>query len=115
MQTFMDAVPGGKPLKKPLEKYTGSYQKVDTPLRFQTDFVDYSKVTLSWLVTSGASGYVISQDGVQILSLMPLMITVTVGGLEPNTAYSFTILAVSSGGLKSLRSKPSLFLEKATP
>jgi hypothetical protein len=115
MQIFMDAVPGGTPLKEPLEKYTGSIQKVDTPLRLQTDFVDYSSVSLSWLVTSGASGYVIFQDGVQILSLMPWMITVTVGGLEPNTAYSFTILAVSSGGLKSRQSTAATITTLALP
>jgi hypothetical protein len=115
MQTFMDAVPGGKPLNEPLERYIGSIQKVDSPLRFQTDFVDYSSVTLSWLVTSGASGYVIFQDDVQILSLMPWMITVTVGGLEPNTAYSFTILAVSPGGLKSRQSTAAIITTLALP
>lgn len=115
MQTFMDVIPGGQPLNEALASYTGSTQAVESPLRFQVDVFDYSSATLSWLVTSGAAGYVIYQDGVQILSLMPWMITVTVGGLEPNTAYSFTILAVSPGGLKSRQSTAATITTLALP
>jgi hypothetical protein len=85
MQNFMDAVAGGKPLIEGLSRYTGSTMHVSSPLRFQVDQFDYSSAKISWLVTSGASGFKLYQDGVLILSLMPWVTVVTVGGLEPDT------------------------------
>jgi len=101
MQNFMDAVEGGQTLNEALALYTGSVKRVDSPLRFQVDQFDYSSATLSWLVTSEAIGYRIRQDGVPILSLMPWMTVVTVGNLEPGTSYTFSIVAISAGGMES--------------
>jgi hypothetical protein len=115
MQNFMDAVAGGKPLIEGLSRYTGSTMHVSSPLRFQVDEFDYSSAKLSWLVTAGASGFKLYQDGVLILSLMPWMTVVTVGGLEPNTPYTFTIVALSSGGLSSPESQPATMKTLALP
>lgn len=104
MQTFMDAVAGGEVLNEGIKLYTGSTQHVESPLRFQVDDFDYSSAKLSWLVTSEAIGYKVYQNGLPILSLTLWMTTVTVGGLEPNAPYTFSITAISSGGLESPRS-----------
>jgi hypothetical protein len=115
MQASMDAVTGGKPPYEGLNLYTGSTSHVESPLRFQVDQFDYSSATISWLVTSGASGYRIYQDGVLILSLMSWMTVVTVGGLEPNTPYTFSIAAITAGGLSSPRSQPATMQTLALP
>jgi hypothetical protein len=115
MQNFMDAVEGGEPLNEELALYTGSVKRVDSPLRFQVDQFDYSSATLSWLVTSEAIGYKIRQDGVPILSLMPWMTVVTVGNLEPGKSYTFSIVAISAGGIESGLSQLAIVKTLALP
>jgi hypothetical protein len=115
MQNFLDAVEGGQPLIEALALYTGSTKRAEAPLRFQVDDFDYSSAKLSWLVTSDAAGYRIYQDGVLILSLMPWMIEVTVGGLEPGTSYTFSITAVSAGGIESEKSQLATMKTLALP
>jgi hypothetical protein len=105
IQNSLDAVEGGQPLIEALALYTGSTKRAEAPLRFQVDDFDYSSAKLSWLVTSDAAGYRIYQDGALILSLMPWMIEVTVGGLEPGTPYTFSITAVSASGIESEKSQ----------
>jgi hypothetical protein len=66
-------------------------------------------------VTPDAAGYRIYQNGVLILSLMPWMIVVTVGGLEPGTSYTFSITAVTAGGIESEKSQLATVTTLALP
>jgi hypothetical protein len=108
MQVFMNAVAGGKPLKEPLLPYSGE-------IGFQIDDLDYSSAKLTWLTSAGAIGYEVYQNDVHILSLTDWMTVVTVGGLEPDTSYTFSVAAISAGGNHSPKSQKASVQTLALP
>jgi len=114
MQTTMAAVAGGKPFNEGLFPYPGG-SAASPPASFDLDSWDYSSATVSWSTSANAIGYVISQNGDSILNLTPEMTTVTIGGLEPGTRYTLTIVALNGDGSASAAGPAIVLTTRALP
>jgi hypothetical protein len=100
MQTFMDAVHGGSPPNDGVFPWPGPLGfRIETSSGFlKLEKIDYSSATFSWPLSVGAAGYRLFQDGIAVLSLTPTMTTVTIGGLDPGTSYTFGMSAINPDG-----------------
>lgn len=66
------------------------------PTGLRTGTVTSSSVGLSWTAVSGATGYSVYRDGVQVQSVTGT--SATVSGLAASTAYSFQVTATNDAG-----------------
>nr|WP_197972420.1 MULTISPECIES: glycoside hydrolase family 18 protein [Streptomyces] len=66
------------------------------PTGLKVGTVTSAGVALSWSAVTGASGYAVYRDGVQVQTVSGTSATVT--GLSPQTAYAFQVAAVNDAG-----------------
>jgi lysophospholipase L1-like esterase len=102
------AVPGGTPRIAPVPPYNPT--AVPAPAQPYSPYLsswDYSSATIGWGEVPNAVRYVVYENGQAAATVLPGENPVTMGGLTPGGAvYNFSIAAVNSAGVESLRSSP---------
>ncbi|OLN29923.1 fibronectin type III domain-containing protein [Desulfosporosinus metallidurans] len=85
--------------------YTGTIKILppSPPIELQASNITKNSLDLSWSTTSGATSYVLFQDGNQISTTTGTTYHIT--NLNPSTAYSFQIAAVNGVGQSPLSNK----------
>ncbi|KAB5511567.1 Spherulation-specific family 4-domain-containing protein [Coniochaeta sp. 2T2.1] len=59
---------------------------------------EYSSAALLWNAASNAVGYHVYDKGILVAGVPSDMTSITIGGVPPGTAHTFTVTAVGSGG-----------------
>jgi hypothetical protein len=100
MQSLMEAMDGGKPLNDGLYDWPAAADNKGGAVTPNLNLYqyDYSSATFVWTMQARAAGYRIYQDGALALELPPSSDSVTVGGLEPDTAYRFELASIYQDG-----------------
>ncbi len=113
MQAQLGAVTAGKPLRETRSFPSGA--AASTPGGLSVTTADYSSAHLTWSSAANAIGYQVYLGGRVVASLTSAMTEVTVGGLAPGTANTFTVKAIGGGGSESGASNAATANTKPLP
>jgi hypothetical protein len=98
MQAHLSAVSGGLVLNNDAHAWPSSGGAAGGVSSLVVANTDYSSAALKWNAASNAVGYQVYDNGQLIASVPSSMTSITIGGLPPGTAHTFTVAAVGSGG-----------------
>ncbi len=89
-------IPAGTAVSIDVTGVAGSGSPPAAPTALAATGITSSSVSLSWTASSGATGYQILQNSVQVAAVAGTSALVT--ALVPSTTYTFTVIAVNSAG-----------------